>query len=310
MKYSVIVPTLNPGELWSEWIGALEIQTEAPLMVHVVDSGSTDCSVSLSVDAGFSVEKINKHEFNHGGTRQKVLKKITSAEYVVLLTQDAILANHDSIKKILAPFQDEKVSAVCGRQLPRLNAGYIEAHSRIYNYPEQSSARTLEDRKTIGMKAAFLSNSFSAYRVSALLEVGGFPEDVIFGEDMYMAAKLLKAGGNIAYEAGASVYHSHDYTLLQEFKRYFDMGVFHARNSWIRKEFGSAESQGRNFVVSELRYLLKHAFWQIPEAMLRTMFRFIGFRFGLIERWIPISLKKNMSMNSAYFRDSELRSKI
>ena len=80
---------------------------------------------------------------------------------------------------------------------------------------------------------AFISNSFAAYRVSVLKEVGGFPDDVIFGEDMFVATKMLKAGYKIAYAAGACVYHSHDYSLWQEMKRYFDMGVFHAREPWI-----------------------------------------------------------------------------
>lgn len=302
MQYSVIVPTLNPGGLWVKWIEALETQSIAPLAVYVVDSGSRDESLELSADAEFTVTKINKHEFNHGGTRQSALSLLNGAEYVVLLTQDAILANPDSIKEILAPFQDDNISAVCGRQLPRKNAGYIEAHSRLYNYPDHSSVRSFEDREVIGMKAAFLSNSFAAYRVSALNEVGGFPDDVIFGEDMYVAAKLLKSGHKIAYAADACVYHSHAYSLLQEFKRYFDMGVFHARNPWIRQEFGTAENQGVKFVISELRHLLQHAFWRIPEALLRSGFRFMGFRFGLIESRLPVLLKKHMSMNSAYFR--------
>ena len=306
MQYSIIVPTLNPGDLWEEWIAAIEMQSIEPLAVYVMDSGSTDNSVAMSIDAGFVVTRINKDEFNHGGTRRKALRSVVDAEYVILLTQDALLADAESIEKILLPFRDDKISAVCGRQLPHTNADYIEAHSRIYNYPGRSSVRSFEDRKTLGIKAAFLSNSFSAYRVSVLLEVGGFPDDVIFGEDMYAAAKLLMAGWSIAYAADACVYHSHNYILLQEFKRYFDMGVFHAREPWLRKEFGSAENQGAKFVVSELYYLLQHAFWRIPEALLRTVFKYAGFKFGKFERLIPVFLKKYMSMNSVYFMEARV----
>ena len=302
MRYSIIVPTLNPGDLWAEWLAAVKMQSIAPSRVYVIDSGSVDDSVEQSINAGFSVTKISKNEFNHGGTRQKALSLIGNSEYVVLMTQDAILSGSDAVKNILAPLQDKKISAVCGRQLPRPNAAHIEAHSRIYNYPELSSIKTFEDRKALGIKAAFLSNSFSAYRVSALNEIGGFPDDVIFGEDMYVAAKSLKIGRKIAYAADACVYHSHNYSIWQEFKRYFDMGVFHAREPWLRKEFGSAENQGARFVVSEFKYLLKHAFWRVPDGMLRTLFRYMGFRLGLMEKWLPLWLKKLLLMNKGYFK--------
>ena len=70
----------------------------------------------------------------------------------------------------------------------------------------------------------------------------------------------------LAYVADATVYHSHSYTILQEFKRYFDIGVFHKRESWILKEFGKAEGEGGKYVKSEFTYLLnKKAYLKIPE---------------------------------------------
>ena len=147
-----------------------------------------------------------------------------------------------------------------------------------------------------------ISNSFAAYRISAFKDVGGFPENVIFGEDMYVATKMLKAGYKIAYEADACVYHSHEYSLLQEMKRYFDMGVFHVNEPWIRQELGGAEGEGVKFVVSEFKYLLQHAFWRVPEWLLRTLLRYTGFRLGLMEKRLPLWLKKTLAMNKGYFK--------
>lgn len=302
MSFAVIVPTLNSGDSWSMWVDALKSQSQSPDSTVIVDSGSKDDTVKLSAEAGFNVQVLSPGEFNHGGTRQLAVLQNQCHEVVIFLTQDAILARPDAIKNILAPFQDKSVSAVCGRQLPRINAGQIESHSRIYNYPDQSLVRNFSDRQVMGLKAAFLSNSFAAYRVSALNEVGGFPGDVIFGEDMYVAAKLLKAGHKIAYAADACVYHSHNYTPMQEFRRYFDMGVFHAREPWLRREFGGAEGEGVKFVRSEVGYLLKHAFWRIPEGMLRTLFRYTGFRLGLMEKWLPVWLKIRLAMNKGCFK--------
>lgn len=45
----------------------------------------------------------------------------------------------------------------------------------------------------------------------------------MFGEDTLSVAKLLDAHHKIAYVAEAEVYHSHDYTLKEEFFRQYEM---------------------------------------------------------------------------------------
>ena len=281
IEFTLVVPTLNPGDLWVKWVEALQGQSIKPAKVLIIDSGSTDNTLDICNSNGFEVISIRKSEFNHGGTRQLALQSVKNVDVVIYMTQDAILTNEDSISNILLPFKDARIAAVCGRQLPRMAAGPIEEHARLFTYSDKSFTRTIEDRHCKGLRTAFLSDSFAAYRMSALSGIGGFPENVIFGEDMYVAAKLLKANHKIVYAANACVYHSHNYSLIQEMRRYFDMGVFHAHEPWIRQKFGTAESEGLKFVTSEIKYLSRHAFWRIPEGVLRTLFRYTGFRLGV-----------------------------
>ncbi len=301
MKVAVIVPTLNAGPLWRNWIKALLASGIDVSDVYVVDSGSADDTVQLAREAGFNVASIDAGSFNHGSTRQNAVADFVGVEMVVFLTQDAILHRPDSLQNILFPFEDKYVAAVCGRQLPRPGAGAIEAHARLFNYPEATSINSMAEVSKKGLKTAFLSNSFAAYRVSVLHEVGGFPADVIFGEDMYVATKMLKAGYKLAYASDACVYHSHSYSFRQEMQRYFDMGVFHAHEPWIRQMLGGAEGEGLKFVASEYRYLRKHAILRVPEGMLRTLFRYTGFRLGLMEGGFPLWLKRLLAMNKGYF---------
>lgn len=298
----LVCPTYNPGNGFSEWLAAYQAQGVKPCMSVIIDSASDDGFVSQVTDFGFKLERIAKSDFNHGGTRQQAVNVFKGFEYVIYLTQDAVLADACSLERILEPFVDDAVAAVCGRQLPRKEAAPLEAHARIYNYSSESFSRSIKDAEKFGLKTAFISNSFAAYRISALNRVGGFPDSVIFGEDMFIAGKLLLAGYKVAYAADARVYHSHAYTLMQEFRRYFDMGVFHSRESWLRRRLGGADGEGVKFVASELGYLFKFAVWQIPEALLRTMFRYAGFRLGLLEKRLPLFLKKRLAMNKGYFR--------
>ena len=65
---------------------------------------------------------------------------------------------------------------------PGRGANPIEAHARLFNYPPVSAIRSLEDAAAMGFKAIFFSNSFGAYRRTALEQVGGFPKESNFGE--------------------------------------------------------------------------------------------------------------------------------
>lgn len=74
----------------------------------------------------------------------------------------------------------------------------------------------------------------------------------------------------IAYVAETWVCHSYSYTVKQDFKRYFDIGVLHAREKWLLQEFGSAGCEGSRFVRSELNYFWPRYWWLIPSALIRT----------------------------------------
>jgi rhamnosyltransferase len=296
----VIVPTLNAAVDWPEFAPAL-LACVRPEQVLIVDSESSDGTVELARGARFEVYSIPRAEFNHGGTRQRAIAILPNAEILVFLTQDAVLAGQDELGKLLAAFDDPLVGAAYGRQIARSGADLIEAHARSFNYPTVSHVRDLASRERLGFKAIFISNSFAAYRRSALMGVGGFPSDVIFGEDTIAAANLLKAGFKVSYVAEARVYHSHSYTWKQEFKRYFDIGVLHSRERWLLDEFGGASSEGSRFVSSELRYLWHRKPSQIPLALARTGLKLLGYRMGRIEDRFSPRWKSRLSMNSRFW---------
>ena len=210
------------------------------------------------------------------------------------------------MQRLVAAFADPQVGVAYGRQLPADNATPIAAHARTFNYPPINSLKSSVDIQPLGIKTAFVSNSFAAYRRSALEDVGGFPDRCIVSEDTFVAAKMILAGWKVAYCADAQVYHSHNYTWRQEFQRYFDIGVFHAREPWVRREFGGAEGEGVRFLKSELKYLLREAPHLIPSALVRTVIKYLGFRAGLAERYLPVKLKSRLSMQKAFWLQESL----
>ena len=303
-RVSLLVPTLNAGAAWPVWIAALLAQSRRPDRVLVMDSQSRDATVEQAEKAGFEVVTVQRSLFNHGGTRRAGVQRLMAdTDLLVCLTQDAVLADSTALARLLAAFEDPQVGAAYGRQLPAGDASAIAAHARTFNYPAESATVTLQDRERLGIKVCFLSNSFAAYRVRDLLTAGNFPERVILGEDACVAGRLLLAGKAVAYRADACAVHSHNYSLVEEFRRYFDTGVFHARQRWLLEAFGSASGEGLRFVWSELGYLAGRAPWRIPEALARTGLKWLGYRLGRGERWIALAVKRRLGMFRSFWLD-------
>lgn len=292
----LVVLTMNGGEPFKGWLAELEHQSVRPGQLLAIDTSSSDGTPAAAREHGFRVHTVELRAFDHGGSRQLAVELLPDVDFIVFMTQDAVLANADALERIIECVAAEGVGAAYGRQLPRPGATPIEAHARLFNYGERSYRRSLADADRFGIKSVFFSDSFSAFRRSALLAVGGFPSHVIMSEDSYLAAKLLLAGWDVAYCAEACVHHSHAYSLKQQFRRYFDMGVFHEREGWIGQHFGKAYGEGLRFVRSELEYLVRQDPASIPPAMVYTAAKLLGYRLGLAERLLPRWVKPHLSM--------------
>ena len=281
MSTALIVPVKNGGPRWQMVIASIQEQSLRPRRVVVIDSGSTDGSDDAAKAAGFELHAIAPECFDHGGTRQMAVEMVPECESVIFLTQDAVLEAPDALEQLVSALHTHPQAGVAyGRQLPRAEAGPIERHARLFNYPEQNTEKSLKDIPRMGIKTAFTSDSFAAYRRDALLRAGGFPQNCSMGEDMIAAARILLQGGTVVYAAQARVIHSHGFTMAEEARRYYGIGRMHAQQRLLLARFQSPASEGKRFVRSELVFLTRHAPWRIPEALLRTATKYSAYRWG------------------------------
>ncbi|TYL43862.1 MULTISPECIES: glycosyltransferase family 2 protein [Dickeya] len=305
MNVNFVVPVYNGGKIWEQCAAALHdclvAEQLSPQQVLVIDSSSRDNSRDVAARYGFRCRTITSAEFNHGGTRNLGVE-MSDGDVVVFLTQDAI-PQADFIRKIVSAFDDEQVAVAYGRQLPHDDANPLARHARGFNYSTRSYVMGISDKPLYGIKTVFTSNSFAAYRAKVFRRLGGFPSDTILSEDMYLAALAVLAGYRVAYVAEAAVKHSHNYTPVEEFKRYFDIGVFHCDEKWIREEFGGAGGEGTRFIFSELRYLMKenHYRW-IPRACVHNALKIAGYKLGQHYQKIPQGLIRKLSMHKRFWQ--------
>ena len=225
MIVSVIIPTLNAERWITRQLNMLLSQTvEAEIIV--VDSGSSDGTPGLVRRFAPRVRllEIPNRDFDHGGTRDFALRQSTG-DYVLFFTQDAIPTDTRCIEKLLAAFSSPDIAAVFGRQIAYPDAPEYEKLTRQFNYPDQPRIWREADIPRYGVKAYFFSDACAAYRRDAYLAAGGFDAPIITNEDMMMAGKLLHAGYALAYTPEAAVYHSHRYTLGEEYRRNKKIGL-------------------------------------------------------------------------------------
>lgn len=281
-------------------------QTLAPDEIFIVDSGSTDETLAIvrqhqAANPRLCLLEIRQEDFDHGGTRTWAARQ-TAGEIIIYMTQDAVPAADDALELLIKPFQhDEKLAATYGRQLPAPDATFFSAHLRHFNYPAQSQLRRREDAAIFGFKTIFISNSFAAWRREPLAQQNFFPERLLFGEDTLAVAKLLATGYHVQYVSEATVFHSHNYSLQQDVKRYFDIGVFHAQQQEQLMQFGGPGGAGRNYVLSELRLLLQQRHYQLlPEWFCRNLGKYAAYKLGRQHQLLPRSWARKLSMNPGW----------
>lgn len=305
-RIALILLTYNAENDIPHLIPAIQQQTLQPDTTLILDSTSTDSTMVLLADYPAAKHIIPAYKFDHGGTR-KLATQLVDADIYIYLTQDAYPADEFAFQKLIDHLNsDPQVGCAYGRQLPKADATPLSAHLRLFNYPGKSYVRDINNSKQYGIKTCFNSDSFAAYRKTALEAAGNFPDHIMTAEDMYVAANMQLKGFKIGYAADACVYHSHNFSLKQEFHRYFSIGVFHRKEHWIIDNFKSATGEGMRFIKSEIKYLIKTHQWHwIPRALLSTLTKFTAYKLGWYESWIPHVIKRHMGINKAYWKTAK-----
>lgn len=274
MNVSAVIPTLNGQNTIAALLSRLKQENVKDIIV--IDSSSNDNTQKIAKAFTDRLYIIDKNDFNHGLTRNYTLE-LSKFNTVVFLTQDATLCK-GSIENLVRSLEYKDVAISFGRQLPNKNAKAFSKHLRLFNYPNYSIKKMLKDRKIYGIKLAFNSNSFAAYKKDIIQSLGGFAK-LDFGEDVYMAAKALLAGYAVYYNAKACVYHSHNYSLKDEFKRYIDVGRFYKSQKWITEAFGNTSAEGINYILNQLYFLIEtNNLALLPDFLLKDALKFIAYK--------------------------------
>ena len=301
----IVIPTFRPDrEKLSSMLDRLYTQTRKPGTIIIVNTGREYWDTELEKKyPSLRVIHIREEEFDHGETRN-LGWRAGDGEIVVFMTQDAMPADENLLENLCRHFENDPAActgAVYAKQIPDENCSWLEKETRAFNYPDRMRVGSSETVAEYGIKAYFCSNVCAAYRRHVLEEAGGFDRPCIFGEDMLAAADMIHNGYRILYDPEAAVIHSHTYTLRQQFRRNFDIGVCHARNSWL---FDTVPGTGegvrlvKSLAVKSIRSFHPGA---LPEIVLVTGAKYAGYRLGKSWKRLPKSVVKRFSANEKFW---------
>lgn len=299
-KVDVIIPVYKPGESFKDVLRKILKQTVPPDHIFLLQTVESDNDKLIKVnDERVNVYPIKKSEFDHGGTRRYGVS-LSKAEYVLLMTQDAVPQDDRLIENLLKAFDDE-TGVSYGRQLAREGADIVERMTREFNYPAQSIVKTKKDLDRLGIKTFFCSDVCAMYKKSIYDELGGFVKKTIFNEDMIMASKIINSGYKVVYAADAQVIHSHSYTCRQQFVRNFDLGVSQRQYKEVFEGI-SSEKEGKGYAKKILLTLLKGGhFIKAFYFAMQCGFKLFGYKLGLRYDRMSKKMILKCTMNKGYW---------
>jgi rhamnosyltransferase len=269
--------------------------------VILVDSGSTDATLKIARGYPIRIEQIPAREFHHARTRN-LAAGLGKGPIVINLSGDAIPASDRWLHSMLANFSDPGVGAAYGRQLPKAGSTMERYDTFDHVYGEQRIVKDPAHRNGLGYRFYHFSDVNSAIRRS-VWEENPYPEDLKMFEDLAIAKRILDAGWKIVYEPNAPVFHSHEYSAKQLFKRYFDIG-YTLRELEIWDAPGTRSTLFRDFRTLVRKQLARAttggARRKARAGLGQSFAKSAGFVLGLNQRFLPLALKRRLSSYGAF----------
>ena len=200
-KVSVVIPTKNAGVLFQKTLEGIKSQKYAGnIELIVIDSGSTDQTVTIASQYAATVLSISPIEYDHGLTRNRAIEK-ASGEIIVLMSQDAVPGDQYLIHNFAIAFSDSKVAGAYARQIPWEDADVITKRN-LNNWltgRHTDELRWIKDwtvyKNLSPMEHYYFcnfDNVCSAIRRTVWQTFPFSPND--FGEDIDWAQRVLEGG--------------------------------------------------------------------------------------------------------------------
>jgi glycosyltransferase involved in cell wall biosynthesis len=214
MNCSIVIRAYNEEKYIGRLLEGIRQQTVQDVEIILVDSGSTDGTVSVAESFGARTVRIPSSEFTFGRALNLGIQAATR-ELLAIASAHVYPVYPDWLECLLRPFEAQKIALTYGKQRGPEGAHFSEQQIYYQWYPDNGKPR---------QATAFCNNANAAIRKS-LWEKTPYDETLTGLEDLAWAKWAKEQGYDIAYVAEAEIIHIHHETPRGVFNRYRREGM-------------------------------------------------------------------------------------
>lgn len=202
---SIVIRTRNDGQYIRSLFDDIAVQDfQGAVEIIVVDTESTDNTVSYARSKGAKIISITQEEFTYPSALNKGFQA-TSHPWVVTLVGHSSLSSKLFLKSLTYWLRQEKVAGLYAVPLANWNASIWERMENLMR-PDLWHHSKRAHKQLMGIMGA----NCSILRRDVWEKMGGYDDRYAGGgEDADLARRILAANYFIIREPLAAVYHSH-----------------------------------------------------------------------------------------------------
>lgn len=208
-KASIVIRCYNEETHIGRLLSGIVQQTVKDVEIVVVDSGSTDATVTIASRYPVRIVSISPDQFSFGRSLNLGCAEATG-EFIVACSAHVYPVYRDWLENLLRPFEDPEVALSYGKQRGNDVTKYSEHQVFAKWFPEDSDFNQV---------TPFCNNANAAVRRSVWQQLP-YDEDLTGLEDVDWAKRVKQNQMKIAYAAEAEVIHVHEETPLRIYNRY------------------------------------------------------------------------------------------
>jgi glycosyltransferase involved in cell wall biosynthesis len=229
---SVVIPTLNAGPEFRWLLRKLGSQKAIKhIEIVVVDSGSTDNTVTWAREAGCTVVEILPSEFSHSHARN-LGADAASGDHLLFMVQDAYpIGEHwlYGMTRFLLDHADQKVVAASCAEYSRSDSdmmydAMVHTHYRFLGCLEYDRIGEHQGDDHIALRSQGQLSDVSCLISRECFMRYRYQGD--YAEDLDLGIRLIKDGYRVAMLASVKVIHSHNRPAYYYLKRSFVDVIF------------------------------------------------------------------------------------
>lgn len=209
VKCSLVIRCYNEEQHIGRLLSGIMQQTLTDREIIIVDSGSTDATVSIASRYPVKIVSIRPEDFSFGRALNLGCRA-ASGDIIVIASAHVYPLYKDWLENLLYPFQRPEVALVYGRQRGNEITKYSEHQVFAKWFPETPDPSQMHP---------FCNNANAGIR-RQVWEKLPYDETLTGLEDLDWAKRAQRLGYQIAYQPEAEIVHVHDEPFSKIYNRY------------------------------------------------------------------------------------------